>query len=159
MNTKVIYLLGLTTLLLASALQAQPSHNRGKQAARGADLEAVLARLDTDQSGSLSKDEVRGRMANRFDKIDANSDGAISLDELTAAREQARQRMKEKGEKIRNADSDGNRAISIDEASAAGMNKLVKHFERIDVDSDGEISRREMRAFRQENRKRKGAAK
>lgn len=158
MKTKVIYLFSLIAILLPVAIQAQSGNNSGKKVGKGAGPEAVLARLDTDRNGSLSKDEVRGRMVERFETIDANSDGAINVDELTAAREQARQRMGERREKIRDADTDGNRAISIYEASDAGMDLLVEHFAVVDIDGDGEISRQEMRNFRKAKKTRKGTS-
>lgn len=152
MKNKIICLLSLISLLLPSLTYAQ----QGNKPVKGAGPETILARLDTNQNGSLSKDEVRGRMAERFDTIDANGDGEISIDELSAARDQAGERMGEKGEKVKNADTDGNGAISIDEASAAGMDKLVEHFALVDIDGDGEISRKEMREFRKANQNRKG---
>lgn len=158
MQTKIICLLSLTAICLPLAMQAQAGNNQGKQAGKGATPEAILARLDTDQNGTLSKDEVRGRMADRFDSLDTNSDGVLSADELTATREQAQQRMGEKKQKIKDADTDGNRAISIDEAAEAGMEKLVEHFAAVDINGDGEVSREEMRTFRKANKNRKGAS-
>jgi Ca2+-binding EF-hand superfamily protein len=49
---------------------------------------AQLAELDTDKNGYLQKQEVEGRVADAamFGEADANSDGKIDLDELTAYR-------------------------------------------------------------------------
>jgi Ca2+-binding EF-hand superfamily protein len=157
MKTQTLSLLGLIALMLPSAIPAQTLNGAGPKADRGASPEAILARFDTDQNGSLSADEVRGRMAKRFAAIDANGDESIDLEELGTAREQSRQRMEEKAGKVKDADTDGNRSISIDEAAAAGMDKLVKHFSAVDTDGDGELSRAEMRAFRKANKNRKGA--
>ncbi|NBB80210.1 MAG: hypothetical protein GVY36_12345 [Verrucomicrobia bacterium] len=159
MKIKAIYLLSLLAICLPIAAEAQSGKNTGKKVGKGASPEAVLARLDADENGSLSKDEVRGRMLKHFESIDANSDGTIRLEELTAAREKTRERVGKKVEKIRDADTDGNRAISIDEAANAGMDKLVKNFEFVDIDGDGEISREEMRTFRKARQNRKGANK
>ncbi len=78
MKNKIICLLSLISLLLPSLTQAQ----QGNKPVKGAGPETILARLDTNQNGSLSKDEVRGRMAERFDTIDANGDGEISRKEM-----------------------------------------------------------------------------
>jgi Ca2+-binding EF-hand superfamily protein len=159
MKTKTICLLGLIAVLLPTATQAQAGNKAGGKEGKGPSPEAVFARLDSDENGTLSKNEVRGRMAQNFETIDGNGDGAISVGELTSAREQARQKMKKKGEKVKAADTDGNRAISIDEAADAGMTKLVENFAIVDIDGDGEISRQEMRELRKANKNRKGAAK
>lgn len=159
MKTKTICLLSLIAIILPTVTQAQAGKKAGNKEGKRPAPEAVVARLDSNESGTLTKDEVRGRMAQHFETIDANSDGAISVDELTAAREKARQGMKEKAERVRAADTDGNRAISIDEAADAGMTKLVENFAIVDIDGDGEISRQEMRDFRKANKNRKGPAK
>jgi len=40
--------------------------------------------LDTNGDGQLSKDEVKGPLADDFDRFDANGDGVLSEDELPA---------------------------------------------------------------------------
>ncbi len=47
----------------------------------------VFARMDTDKSGDVSKAEwlAAGRKEAGFARIDANSDGKITLDEMKAA--------------------------------------------------------------------------
>lgn len=158
MKIRSIALLSLVSLGIPLAAQPQNPRNPGRSADRPANFERVLERFDANQNGSLSKDEVGRRLADNFEAIDADGDGELSASELTAAREGGRQRVKEKADRIKDADVDGNRAISIDEASAAGMQRLVDNFDRIDADGDGEITRREMRAFRQARMNRKGPA-
>jgi Ca2+-binding EF-hand superfamily protein len=41
--------------------------------------------MDTNEDGKLSKDEVKGPLANDFSKIDTNNDGFISKKELEKA--------------------------------------------------------------------------
>jgi len=48
--------------------------------------EERFARLDANKDGKLQKEEVKGRVAENFDAIDKDGDGALSFDELMAAR-------------------------------------------------------------------------
>ncbi|MCK9176011.1 MAG: hypothetical protein M0O96_12140 [Desulforhopalus sp.] len=48
----------------------------------------TFAQLDTNSDGQLSKDEVKGPLAEDFDEFDANDDGVLSEDELPAPRQQ-----------------------------------------------------------------------
>ncbi len=47
------------------------------------DPEQVFKQLDSNGDGKLVKDELPGRMADRFDLIDADGDGAVTKEELT----------------------------------------------------------------------------
>ncbi len=50
----------------------------------------MIAHLDRNGDGVLPRDEVPGRMQQRFETVDANRDGALSAEEITAAMEQRR---------------------------------------------------------------------
>ena len=115
----------------------------------------IIERLDSDGSGSITGDEAKGFIAKYFDRIDANGDGEISEEELLHARENRGQKPKQGREDIKAADTDQNGAISIDEATEAGLKKMVENFDRIDTDGDGQISEKEMRQLRKhmDNRK------
>lgn len=54
----------------------------------------IVKQWDKDGDGAVSKDEwiAAGRPAERFDVVDANKDGKISVEELTAAMAAMRQR-------------------------------------------------------------------
>lgn len=140
MNIKTLLLLTLSSALLPLASQAKPEDALGKGKGEPPAPAQVIERLDTDGNGSISKDEAKGPMAKNFDRIDANSDGEITMTELAIARENR----KEKAGQLKNADRDGNGAISADEAAEAGLDRLVQHFDKIDADGDGEISKQEM---------------
>lgn len=45
----------------------------------------LIAEMDANKDGKLSKDEVKGPLANDFSKIDTNEDGYISEEELENA--------------------------------------------------------------------------
>jgi hypothetical protein len=44
--------------------------------------EEIMAKLDTNKDGKISREEAQGPLANDFDKIDSNKDNYITLDEL-----------------------------------------------------------------------------
>jgi Ca2+-binding EF-hand superfamily protein len=46
----------------------------------------MLARIDTNKDGKISRDEMRARVDARFDKLDTNKDGFIDQAEMQAAR-------------------------------------------------------------------------
>ncbi|GAB3540681.1 hypothetical protein GCM10027343_10110 [Noviherbaspirillum agri] len=50
-------------------------------------------------------------------------------------------------EKFRNADKDGDGALTKTEAESAGMGRVVEHFDKLDADRDGKVTRSEIRAL------------
>lgn len=112
-------------------------------------------KLDTDGNGvvTLAEAEAAGaeRLLEHFSEIDSDGSGEVTREEMRSHHEDRRQANREK---VKSADTDENGAISYDEASTAGLEKLVEHFDRLDSNGDGEVSREEM----QEHRKsRKGS--
>ena len=51
-------------------------------------------------------------------------------------------------ERLKQADADGNGAISRDEAKA--LPRLAKHFDEVDANRDGQLSKEEMHAFHEQ---------
>jgi len=47
--------------------------------------EIVMAKLDTNKDGKISKVEVKGPLKNHFQIVDLNKDGFITLEELKKA--------------------------------------------------------------------------
>lgn len=48
---------------------------------------------------------------------------------------------------FRAADTDGDGALTKAEAESGKMDRIVQHFDRLDVNKDGKVSREEMRAL------------
>lgn len=141
-----------------------------------------FARLDTNRDGFITQDEmaamrahrmsqrgqhVRGqRMATRdpgqaFDRLDSNRDGMLSRDEFARGREIRRERMAMRGPMqgrrmggmmrggmLRMADADRDGRVSLAEA----QNAAVRHFDMMDANRDGAVTREERRGMRQRMR-------
>jgi Ca2+-binding EF-hand superfamily protein len=113
-------------------------------------------RLDANNDGKLSGDELRGRMAERaqggvitkaqfmaesderFQKMDANHDGRITQDEMQAMMQAFRDRREQTG-----SQPAGDRNMA---SPPPGAPRGEERLERIDTNHDGRISREEMRA-------------
>ena len=161
MNTKSLLQLVIVAALLPFAAQAKPegAPADGKSRKGPPAPEEIIERMDADANGTISEDEVKGPLAQHFEEIDANSDGQLDQEELSTAHQMRAENAKAKGKKLKDADSDENGSISKDEASDAGLEKLVEHFDKIDADGDGEVTKEEMRAMRGKGKKGKGNKK
>ena len=156
MNTKSLLLITISAAWLPLVGQAQPvDAARGGQGKTLPNPAQVIDRLDADGSGTISAEEAKGSLAKRFDKIDADGDGEITESELAYGREERREKVRAGGKRLKEADTDGNGAISADEAADAGLERLVENFDHIDADGDGEVSREEMRDMAKQMKKKK----
>lgn len=137
MKTRLVYLIGLSALLLPLVSSAQNQDGKRANSNRDASPEAAFARLDANQSGTIDREEVQNRrIAKRFDQVDANSDGVITLDEFTTARAQNRERMQER----------------VAARQAEGCCPEGPKAKGSDAADRGEMTRREIRQQRQLNR-------
>lgn len=148
MHSKTIILMLLCIALITLNAQAKPEREDRDGNRVPPTPDQIIERLDSDGSGSITEDEAKGFMAKYFERIDANSDGEISEVELLHVRENRGQKPKQGREDIKAADTDQNGAISIDEATEAGLMKMVENFDKIDTDGDGEVSEEEMHQLR-----------
>jgi PBP1b-binding outer membrane lipoprotein LpoB len=83
------------TLLLASCSKnatspssTQTNRPNAERAARGGgkpEFKNVLARVDTNNDGKISKSEAKGPLVNAFSKLDADGDGFITEKEFNEA--------------------------------------------------------------------------
>ncbi|MDG1668519.1 MAG: hypothetical protein P8M62_04015 [Opitutae bacterium] len=59
----------------------------------------------------------------------------------------------ERGERFANADTDGDEQLSLEEIEIAGATRLAKHFDRIDADGDGLLTKDELKKAHKMRRK------
>ncbi len=165
---------GLAALMLASAgvAVAQQAPARGMRA--DADGDSRLSRAefvgqrvqrlttaDTDGDGSVTADERRaamqtrmaGRADARFDRLDADDNGAVSRAEFDAAREAGREARADRGPRPMRAHR-GQRGGERMEARgpvviADARTRADQAFTRLDGDQDGFVTAAEGRAGRQ----------
>ena len=99
--------------------------------------------FDTDHDGVITQAEINSQREQRFARLDANGDGALSADELERARNRRRQiaeRMRTLAKsRIMQADTDHDGQMSRVEF----MNAPSPLLERADADGDGRITRAE----------------
>lgn len=88
---------------------------------------------------------VAASVDRRFVKLD--QDGKLGGEEAQAGRQEHRNAHRSRfDEHFKAADKDGDDALTKAEAEAAGMGRIVRHFDRIDGNKDGKVTRDELRA-------------
>lgn len=155
----------IAALFLVPALGFAADYTAGPKGERGSHFK----KADADGNGTLSRAEVEKftpRLAKSFDQIDANKDGQLSRDEMTAWRKTHRHahrhgnktdRQARAAERFRHADADADGAISRAEAEKHAP-RLAQKFDRIDSDKDGKLTQDELRAYREARRSRREKA-
>jgi Ca2+-binding EF-hand superfamily protein len=68
------------------AVPSPPAAPDGPHAMNGGHHGKMLAKLDTNHDGKISRDEMRAEADKRFAKLDTNKDGFVDATELAAAR-------------------------------------------------------------------------
>lgn len=81
---------GLIAILTSCQLKAQ-QQDRNSERREPPSFEELLEKMDENEDGKLSKEEVKGPLKNNFDKVDLNEDGYITEEELKKAPKPERQ--------------------------------------------------------------------
>ncbi|MEM7568317.1 MAG: hypothetical protein AAF337_00840 [Pseudomonadota bacterium] len=154
----LVALAGSAAILFAGSVSAvaAPKGPEGR-------IEAMMERLDTDQSGAVSYEEFAKRGDDRFARMDADGDGLVTAEEREAAKAAAKAEFSERkgkgkrGGKMRgpggearleriDTDKDGN--ISLAEHNAA----QEQHFAALDADGSGAVTSAEFIAEMEKRR-------
>lgn len=116
--------------------------DRGERAAK------MIERIDADKNGEISLEEFTTVRLERFNAADANKDGSVTREEMLAQVEKRRaeRRVNRMFEHL-DADKDG----MITEAETKVM--AEKRFARMDRDDSGSIEKSEMRRMKKHWRK------
>jgi Ca2+-binding EF-hand superfamily protein len=113
----------------------------------------ALVKLDANADGVVDRSEAAKapKLAEHFDRLDANKDGRISADERpqrSSGREEGGKGGR--GERMAQLDTNGDGRFSRDEL--AGRERLLQNFAAIDGNRDGFVTREEMKAHHQARR-------
>jgi Ca2+-binding EF-hand superfamily protein len=121
---------------------------RGGQGGRGGKGDRMAA-LDTNGDGAIDRNEAAKvpRMAEHFDRLDANKDGRISAEERPQRGGRHGGRHGGKGGGMTQLDRNGDGRFSREEL--AGRDRVLQQFDTIDRNRDGQLTREEMQAHRQ----------
>lgn len=143
-----VVLLSLGATSLSAFAQSQDDAPRGKPGPM-----FNFEQIDANNDGQITPEEITAHTAARFAEADTNGDGTLSSDELVA-RMQAQQaeRMASRVDRMidrRDANDDG--VLSPEEMNARGTDRM---FDRLDANDDGMISKAEMDTAREKFEKR-----
>jgi hypothetical protein len=143
---KLLLAAALAGTSIAGCAYAQTAPEAPRPAGRG------MARADGDGDGRVSKAEYIARADERFAKMDKNSDGKLSDEELAppppadGAAAPAGGRMRSR--MIERLDTNHDGVVTIDEYRAG----VAERFDRMDSNHDGFLDTSEMTAMRERAR-------
>lgn len=123
-------------IALTQPAWSQPSGPRGN-------LDALIAQMDGDGDGAISRAEMDAAQSQRFATLDVDGDGLVSEAEFTdAVKQRGRGRMADRmAQQFAQTDADGDGLATESEFVDIGSTR----FDRMDADGDGLVTAEEMR--------------
>lgn len=104
---------------------------------QASEIEQLLQMLDTDGDGRISRDEHLSRVHGMFDRMDADHDGLVTVEEMDAVRNELHGQGRTSSQvELSKVDTDGDNKLSQEEHSKSTQ----VEFERMDGDHDGYLT-------------------
>lgn len=153
-----VLLVGLAATILAGGLSMAQAENHMGKMGKDMGMRHSFEDLDANGDGKITQEEMTAHMQARFDGADTDGDGALSKDELiTRMTERQAERMAGYADHmIERHDANGDGKLSPDEMQARRKGNM---FEKIDTDGDGAISKEEFSEMRGQHGKHHGMMK
>ncbi len=143
-----------------AAAQMQGDAEGPMGGAGGAFLEEMFARIDADNDGRVTEDELRTFRAARIEGLDADGDGFLTAEELTAHETRMAgeriTRMVERRMARQDLDGDGRLSAAELAAGPGGGERGAQMFARLDTDGDNAVTLEEAEAGMQRMHDRRG---
>ncbi len=130
----LISIVFLTLPLSVSLLSAAPSDRPGPG--------MMLQHLDSDGDGQITKEEFDTGRGERFNSIDTDSNGSLSIGEMDQMREAKREKMRQS--RFERMDQDNSGAVTEEEFNIHGLDM----FSGMDADQNGVVSQSEIEDWR-----------
>ena len=146
----------LTIAALVTVIVGSAAYTAMAQHQRGLG-EPMVEALDANQDGNISKDEVTALRAEKFASADTNGDNLVTADEFEAftIAERERKQAERRARRFAKLDADGDGYVTADEHAAADK-RMDRLFERVDTDGDGVITEAAREAAKEKMQNRRG---
>lgn len=133
----------------AQAFGGKGGEGRGGHGRMGGFAHEMMQGIDKDANGTVTEAEVENHLLGMFATVDANNDGAVTLEELKAAREaQHATRRAERGEDAgeRSRKHEKRHADRQERRGKRGERGMERMFQRADADGNGSVSEEEFKS-------------
>lgn len=146
----------LTIAALVTVIVGSAAYTAMAQHQRGLG-DSMVEAVDANQDGNISKDEITAHRAEKFTSADSNGDNLITAEEFEAfaIAERERKQAERRARMFAKLDADGDGYVTAEEHAAADK-RMDRMFERVDTDGDGVITEAEREAAKEKMKNRRG---
>jgi len=146
MTRKPIFALTTLSVVLFSqlALAGSPGHHGHKGG-------KFMRFFDSNNDGQVARAEFEKAAVDRFKRIDTDTSGTVTKEEFKAYVKQRRAKRRER--KLGKIDTNGDGNVSKEEFVAYKTKKIERGFTRMDKNNDGQISKEEFTSHKRKHRK------